>query len=184
MRTLKCVAVGDGAVGKTCLLIVYSTGSFPGEYVPTIFDNYTVNVVVDGEPINLGLWDTAGQEDYDRLRPLSYPDTDVFLICYSVGAPASLENVEECWNVEVTHHRPSSPKLLIGTKCDLRDDKNYTGALVSTEKALQVKKKIKAVDHIECSALTGTNLKTVFDRAIKAVLNPAPIKRAGKCSLL
>lgn len=49
--------------------------------------------MVDGKPINLGLWDTAGQEDYDRLRPLSYPQTDVFLICFSVVSPPSFENV-------------------------------------------------------------------------------------------
>jgi len=184
MRMLKCVAVGDGAVGKTCLLICYSTGTFPGQYVPTIFDNYTVNVVVDNEPINLSLWDTAGQEDYDRLRPLSYPDTDVFLICYSIGSPASLSNVEECWNVEVSHHRPMSPKLLIGTKCDLREDPSYTGPVCSTEEGLRTKKKIKAVDFIECSALTTTNLKMVFDKAIKAVLNPTPIKSANRCAML
>lgn len=83
----KLVIVGDGACGKTCLLIVFSKGTFPEVYVPTVFENYVADVEVDGRKVELALWDTAGQEDYDRLRPLSYPDSNVILICFSVDSP-------------------------------------------------------------------------------------------------
>jgi hypothetical protein len=69
-------------------------GSFRHQLIARSFDNYSANVMVDGKPISLGLWDTAGQEDYDRLRPLSYPQTDVFLICFSIVSPPSFDNVK------------------------------------------------------------------------------------------
>ncbi len=100
-------------LGKTCLLIVFSKDQFPEVYVPTVFENYVSDIEIDGKQVNeeknfdkyllnifseqieLALWDTAGQEDYDRLRPLSYPDTDVILMCFAIDSPDSLENIPE-----------------------------------------------------------------------------------------
>ena len=107
MEEVKCVCVGDGAVGKTCMLISYITDSFPTEYDPNDFEYYTANVMVDGLPISLGLWDTSGQEAYDRLRLLSYSNTDVFIVCYSIISPTSLENVGKKW-----------PHVCIAMGCD------------------------------------------------------------------
>uniref|UniRef100_A0A4W3HG46 Rho-related GTP-binding protein RhoG n=1 Tax=Callorhinchus milii TaxID=7868 RepID=A0A4W3HG46_CALMI len=155
------------------------------------FDNYSANVMVDGKPVNLGLWDTAGQEDYDRLRPLSYPQTDVFLICFSLVSPASFENVRAKWYPEVRHHCPSTPIILVGTKLDLRDDKDTIEKLkekklapITYPQGLAMAKEIAAVKYLECSALTQRGLKTVFDEAIRAVLCPVQTRQTKKKCLL
>jgi len=191
MQNIKCVVVGDGAVGKTCLLISYTTNAFPGENIPTVFDNYSANVMVDGKPVNLGLWDTAGQEDYDRLRPLSYPQTDVFLICYSIISRASFDNVKSKWYPEICHHAPGVPIVLVGTKSDLRSDNamqtqlaNKGFSMVSMSEAQALGQQIKAVKVLECSALTQEGLKNVFDEAIRAAMNKPKAKKSGNCLLL
>eukprot|EP00461_Guttulinopsis_vulgaris_P001247 UN01247 len=191
MLSIKCVVVGDGAVGKTCLLISYTTNAFPGEYIPTVFDNYNANVMVDGRPINVGLWDTAGQEDYDRLRPLSYPQTDVFLICFSIISPYSFDNVKSKWWPEISHHAPGVPLILVGTKSDLRNDANMLQQLqakglsvITKEQAESRAREINAKQYMECSALTQEGLKAVFDAAISAAINkPKPVKKGG-CQVL
>ncbi|CAI5757444.1 unnamed protein product [Candida verbasci] len=180
MRSVKSVVIGDGGVGKTCLLISYTTNTFPNDYIPTVFDNYSASVLIDGEPIKLGLWDTAGQSEYDRLRPLSYPQTEIFLVCFSVISPNSFDNVKQKWIPEILHHCSKDILiLLIGTKTDLRDDPHVIDELdsknikpITTQQGSKLAKDIGAINYMECSAATQDNVKEIFDYAIRAVLNP------------
>ncbi|PKI67829.1 hypothetical protein CRG98_011802 [Punica granatum] len=180
-KFIKCVTVGDGAVGKTCLLISYTSNTFPTDYVPTVFDNFSANVMVDGQTVNLGLWDTAGQEDYNRLRPLSYRGADVFILAFSLISRPSFENISRKWVPELRHYAPSVPIILVGTKLDLREDKefrlSYPGAsTISPEQGEELKKQIGALAYVECSSKTQQNVKAVFDTAIKVVLHPPKSK--------
>ncbi len=124
MQTIKCVLVGDKGVGIFNLLWSYKTSQFQGDNKPRFYlGKVDANVMVDGKPINLELWDSVRSEDYDRLRSLSYPQTDVFLICFSLVNPVSLENVRAKWHPEVRQNCPNVPIILVGTKRDLREDK-------------------------------------------------------------
>uniref|UniRef100_A0ABM0GWV1 Rho-related protein racA-like n=1 Tax=Saccoglossus kowalevskii TaxID=10224 RepID=A0ABM0GWV1_SACKO len=163
---LKVTVVGDGAVGKSCLLISYTTGSFPAEYVPTVFDNYCANVTVDGKPYNIAFFDTAGQEDYDRLRPLSYPGTDVFLLCFSLASRASLENVTEKWWPEIQHHMPKTPVVLVGNKVDLRSSSSTS---VITYDEGRILAKSLRIPYVETSALTQFGVNELFNKAVQHV---------------
>lgn len=193
MQTIKCVVVGDGAVGKTCLLISYTTSKFPADYVPTVFDNYAVTVMIGDEPFTLGLFDTAGQEDYDRLRPLSYPDSNVILICFSIDSPDSLDNVLEKWISEVLHFCQGVPIILVGCKNDLRNDPTTMEQLrqqqqqpVSSSDGQSVAQKIGASNYLECSARTGEGVREVFEAATRASLKSKEKKekKSKKCSIL
>ncbi|KAJ5076225.1 hypothetical protein M0811_06504 [Anaeramoeba ignava] len=176
MESLKCVVVGDGAVGKTTLLITYTTNSFPSEFIPTVFDNWSANLMVEGKPISLGLWDTAGQDDYDRLRPLSYPQTDIFLVCFSLISPDSFENVRAKWIPEIQYHCPKTPFILVGTKSDLRENADILHRLhergqtpITTDQGERLAKEIKAFEYLECSSLTQQGVTRVFNDAVIAV---------------
>jgi len=192
---VKLVVVGDGAVGKTCLIIAYTTNTFAENVMPTVFDNYTFDAIVDSTFARIGIWDTAGQADFDRLRPLSFRDTDVFLICYSVASPTSLLNVYEKWYLEVHHYGPKVPIVLVGTQVDLRADEKTITHLkasgqkpVTYEEGLAMQKKINAKAYIECSALTFNNVGKVFDECVRAAFafmdEQKPKSKCVKCVIL
>ncbi|XP_007568978.1 rho-related GTP-binding protein RhoA-A-like [Poecilia latipinna] len=187
----KLVIVGDGACGKTCLLTVFTKDQFPEVYVPTVFENYVADIEVDQKQIQLALWDTAGQEDYDRLRPLSYPDTDVILLCFSVVSPDSLANVKEKWTPEVRHFCPHVPIVLVGNKTDLRNNENTRKMLakqneepIKYEEGKDMSNQIGAYSYQECSAKNKEGVREVFDAAAKAALTNNSRGKKNHCVLL
>ncbi|KAJ6989586.1 rac-like GTP-binding protein RHO1 isoform X2 [Populus alba x Populus x berolinensis] len=177
-RFIMCVTVGDGAVGKTCLLISYTSNTFPTDYVPTVFDNFSANVVVNGATVNLGLWDTAGQEDYNRLRPLSYRGADVFILAFSLISKASYENVSKKWIPELKHYAPGVPIVLVGTK---HANPSYHPIIDVVVFEYLKGRGAEEADWCtclhECSSKTQQNVKAVFDAAIRVVLQPPKQKK-------
>ncbi|RKP26968.1 GTP-binding protein rhoA [Syncephalis pseudoplumigaleata] len=202
----KLVVVGDGACGKTCLLIVYSTGSFPQGYLPTVFENYLAYVKTsNGRKVELALWDTAGQEEYDRLRPLSYPETDVVLICFSVVNGRSFYNVADKWTPEVSHFCEHVPTILVGCKTDLRK-RAMEGSLAVVQQPHRVPAhppshrlpsatalpsagsaramRIGAIRYLECSALDMSGVDEVFELAARASLRTRMQRLRRQCFIL
>ncbi|XP_057304197.1 cell division control protein 42 homolog [Hydractinia symbiolongicarpus] len=190
MAMAKCVMVGDEAVGKTCLVLSHGNYEFSSDCVPSFENGYDFPTDIDGRPFTTRVFE-VGQKDYDRLRPLLYPQTDVFLVCFSVVAPLSFENVKEKWVPEIMHHCPNTPFLLVGTQVDLRDDAAILEKLaktkqkpISSKQGYKLARKVKAVKFVECSALTQQSVQNVFHKALKVTFEPPRVQKKKTCLIL
>lgn len=164
-------------VGKICLLTAFTTNAFPQEYTPTVFDNYTVNFHFQERNISLGLFNTSGQESYDRLRPLTYMQADALIVCFSVVSPSSYVSVRAKWIPEIRVTCPNKPVILVGTQCDLREDAESLARLkevnmlpITHPQGVALARQINAFTYIECSAKTLDGVGRVFVDAIRAVM--------------
>ncbi|GJC99420.1 GTP-binding protein rho2 [Colletotrichum higginsianum IMI 349063] len=204
----KLVIIGDGACGKTSLLSVFTLGYFPTYstqpvnpeprsltrhdlQIPTVFENYVTDCRVDGKSVQLALWDTAGQEDYERLRPLAYSKAHVILIGFSVDTPDSLDNVKHKWVEEVTRLCPGVPIILVGLKKDLREDpvaieemRKKSLRFVTHQEGDAASKEIGARKYLECSSLSGEGVDDVFEAATRAALLTFEKGEGGGCCVI
>ncbi|KXH49033.1 GTP-binding protein RHO3, partial [Colletotrichum salicis] len=191
----KLVLLGDGACGKTSLLNVFTRGYFPTVYEPTVFENYVHDIFVDSVHIELSLWDTAGQEEFDRLRSLSYDDTDLIMLCYSVDSKDSLENVESKWVGEIADNCPGVKLVLVALKCDLREADNEEEEaaegqqrekrpMISYEQGLEVARRINALRYLECSAMRNRGVNEAFTEAARVALSVKKDREESQCIIM
>lgn len=169
---------------------------------------------VDGKSVQLALWDTAGQEDYERLRPLAYSQAHVILIAFSTSSPDSLHNITTKWyehtsstplnpynpranlmlphrHPEVLERCPNVPIILVGLKKDLRDDpvaqeemRKRSEKFLTPEEGEEVRKRIGAKKYLECSSLTGEGVDDVFEAATRQSLLSGELRERGGCCVI
>eukprot|EP00005_Dracoamoeba_jomungandri_P002746 CAMPEP_0174260266 /NCGR_PEP_ID=MMETSP0439-20130205/9428_1 /TAXON_ID=0 /ORGANISM="Stereomyxa ramosa, Strain Chinc5" /LENGTH=324 /DNA_ID=CAMNT_0015344475 /DNA_START=267 /DNA_END=1239 /DNA_ORIENTATION=- len=160
--------------------------AFPKDYVPTVFDNYNAVVMWDGRPVNLGLWDTAGQDDFEAMRPMSYMNADIFLIFFAIDNPVSFQNVKHKWYPEITKDDRDVPRILVGTKSDCRTHPETLKRLqekkikpISFRQGRKMAKEIGCISYIECSAITNKGFRDVFGQTVAGIMNLRNGKRPG-----
>ena len=192
MTSVKVVVVGDGAVGKTCLITAYCEDRFPTDYIPTVSDTYEGPTEYEGKEVALKIWDTAGQHEFKAVRPVAYNDADCFVVCFDLSKKETLENACNAWKKELVSLGPRNcPKVLCGTKKDLRDHKMSKGEnldeLVSEKDGNAAAEDFKFFGYVECSAKLFENCGAVFFEAIRAAemmraeIGKQPTKESG-CS--
>jgi len=165
IRTIKCVIVGDDDVGKSTLVKRWITGAKVNpEDVPRLVHEKNATITIDDKIVQILMWDTIGNPDHDRIRPLGYYDADVFAVLFSMVNQKSLNNVSNLWHPEIRHIVPGAKILLIGTKCDL--SKHSTN--IPMEDIEEVKKEIGAFEFVQCSAVTGENVDGLLHLIYKA----------------
>jgi small GTP-binding protein len=191
-KSRKLVVVGDGMCGKTCLLYAFKDDDFNPNHAPTIFDTYAAEIKVNGKTVTKNqIIFSSISKTYFFCRPLSYPDTNVVLICFSVGNSASAVNVSDKWSPEIRHFCDQCPIILVACKTDLRTNPQTIAKLkldgakpVTTEFGQRLATQIKADAYMECSAKTREGVQELFMLAARLSLEKRSRRRKHpKCAL-
>jgi Ras-related C3 botulinum toxin substrate 1 len=181
-----CVILGDSTIGKTCMLMTYLNGSFPDDYVPTVWEQVTREAKVGGATFPICLLDTSGRLDYYPEMERACKQASTFILCYSVVQAESFANIKRVWLGEVGK-QPQAPILLVGCKVDLRETKDedhippscQPRPKISRAQGAQLAKEIGAT-FLECSALTMVGLSDVFQTAFRLAVSPPKTKKQKK----
>jgi len=181
-RSIKTVLIGDEKVGQYCLLLTYSNKKFTFGYM---INSWKTQLQIDNQTVHLAVVPTAAGKEYDALRPLVYPGTDIFLLLFSVIDRDSFENVTNKWLPEIQSHCPYTPFMLVGTKADLRkelltpEDEAFeavrnrrVGNEITLKEGQKLAKEIKAIDYVECSARLIDSVSQLFEKSVRNVLKP------------
>ncbi|KAJ7720829.1 P-loop containing nucleoside triphosphate hydrolase protein [Mycena metata] len=183
---------------QTCLVTAYAEKKFPVDYIPSIYGGWVERVVVEGESLSVSIFDSAGKSDYDRLRPLAYPQTDVFLVCFGVNSYPSFDNVKAKWFPEAHHHCPDVPCVVVATQIDLRDEfeaieKTKSASPTSEKRGFppittaqgeRLARELKAAKYVECSAKTQQGVDNAFYQACLVAITPPTVKKRHKCIIV
>lgn len=185
----KLIMIGDGNCGKTCVLTVYKNGEFLTQYIPTVFESEVFSLTGGNRKIELTVVDSAGQEEYEKLRTILYQNAEVVVVLFSIADPDSLENVGGRWQEEIKKFAPNAKIILVGNKRDLRNDVQTIASLkqrqqepVKEEKGREMAAYLKAVKYIECSAKDNEGIKDIFEAASSTILESHPSTKSGKCN--
>lgn len=172
----KVVFVGDSNY-KSSLIMCLNENSFPERYVPTIFENFKMDVSIDGKPYTLHIWDTSGTQEYDRLRPLAYGDADIIVITFSMISRSSFNNITEKWLGEVKHYSKDAAFVIVGIGLD--EYQNGNSDHVSLEEIEKYADENKLHGYICCSLKTNENI----DKVLPTLMKSLEKKREEKKSL-
>ncbi|KAI8897582.1 ras family-domain-containing protein [Globomyces pollinis-pini] len=179
----KIVIVGDGAIGKTSLIAYFQTGEFLDTYIPTVFENALSQVDIGTQIINLEIWDTAGQDEYTRLRPFAYTNAHAVILCFAIDRLDSFNNINQKWLPELKHYCNGLPIMLIGLKSDLRNNSKVDDYCVPRERALELEANEVVAKYMECSAKTGVNIIRAMETVALLSLETGRARRK-KCCIL
>ncbi|KAG4068465.1 hypothetical protein HA402_004805 [Bradysia odoriphaga] len=178
LKDVKVVMVGPAKCGKTALVQRFVNDTFYDSYTPTGFEKYSTRCKIGEFSVDFSIWDTSGSGAYDTIRPLAYQDANVFLLCFNIGDPESLDLAVNKWYLEIRNHCASAPVILCGCRADARNDKETITYLahahkmpVTAEQALMASKHVSAVAYVETSsAYVSKAVPEAFELAAQAAL--------------